>query len=388
MSFAPGAAFRKIWRVQNIGACAWTTGYSLVFAGGDPLGAILGQQLPATVFPGETIDLAVNLTAPTAPGTYRGEWLLRNPYGMLFGGGPQAANPLAVQIEVNPIHRMGNFAYDFTTNYCAANWRSGAGSVYCTGSGGGSGGSILFMENPDLETVLEDEPALWARPDNARNGWISGQYPPYRVRNGDRFVAELGCLNHNQGCEVTFAIDYQFNDGRVFNLGAWEETYDGQTTRIAVDISGLAGIAVEFILSVYNNGNPAAANAFWLVPHIDGAVSTSELVLNWRQEGGPDDVCDEIYVYLTGSRSGSARVFSCAGRSADRGTVRLTEDEARRLTELEARLKTFEADVFSATPGDPFTSWMNFTGRGSSEATNAEILELQALAEQLLAALP
>jgi hypothetical protein len=43
-----------------------------------------------TVAPGEDVELTVELTAPTAPGAYRGEWQLRDPNGRLFapGGAP------------------------------------------------------------------------------------------------------------------------------------------------------------------------------------------------------------------------------------------------------------------------------------------------------------
>ena len=40
-SFAPGTAFRKTWRLRNIGTCTWTTGYSLVYDSGEKFSAPL-----------------------------------------------------------------------------------------------------------------------------------------------------------------------------------------------------------------------------------------------------------------------------------------------------------------------------------------------------------
>jgi hypothetical protein len=94
----PGAAFTKTWRLQNSGDCPWGPRYSLVRSGGEAMGGPAASALP-DVAVGESIDLTVNLTAPTAPGTYRGEWQLRDPNGRLFGPGGE---PFWVEIVVEP----------------------------------------------------------------------------------------------------------------------------------------------------------------------------------------------------------------------------------------------------------------------------------------------
>jgi hypothetical protein len=58
------------------------------------------QRLAQTVAPGETVDISVILVAPTGPGTYRGEWLLRNSNGLLFGIGEETNAPFWIQIVV------------------------------------------------------------------------------------------------------------------------------------------------------------------------------------------------------------------------------------------------------------------------------------------------
>lgn len=85
---APGQPFQKVWRVQNVGTCAWSSGYLLVPTGGNTPAARMGGQvtpLTETVAPGATVDLAVDLVAPLVPGTYQGFWSLRAPNGLLFG---------------------------------------------------------------------------------------------------------------------------------------------------------------------------------------------------------------------------------------------------------------------------------------------------------------
>lgn len=83
--FAPGATFTKTWKLQNSGSCAWTTAYSVYFVSGDGMGGTSPQLLTAQIEPGFSHDISLNLTAPTAPGTYRSTWQLKNAAGQAFG---------------------------------------------------------------------------------------------------------------------------------------------------------------------------------------------------------------------------------------------------------------------------------------------------------------
>jgi uncharacterized protein YkwD len=56
--------------------------------------------LPETVLPGETVDLTVNLSAPTRGGTYQGFWWLEDPAGTRFGTGSARGDPFWVRIQV------------------------------------------------------------------------------------------------------------------------------------------------------------------------------------------------------------------------------------------------------------------------------------------------
>jgi hypothetical protein len=79
-----GSSFVKTWLLQNNGTCAWTTSYSLAFVGGDMMGgadAAVAGSVPA----GGQSPLSVNLKAPDSPGTYTGQWQMRNAQQQLFG---------------------------------------------------------------------------------------------------------------------------------------------------------------------------------------------------------------------------------------------------------------------------------------------------------------
>lgn len=97
--FEPNESFTKTWRLKNIGTCPWTSDYDLVFYNGDAMGGPASQALTvASVAPGATIDVSVDLTAPNSEDGYRGNWILRNDSGIIFGMGGE--NPFWVDIEV------------------------------------------------------------------------------------------------------------------------------------------------------------------------------------------------------------------------------------------------------------------------------------------------
>jgi len=98
--FPPGAEFEAAWRLRNNGTCPWTTDYGVAFVNGDPMGITGTVPIEAPVAPGQTADLAVTLTAPEAPGTYRSNWQLADDAGTVFGVNGQPEDSFWVQIVV------------------------------------------------------------------------------------------------------------------------------------------------------------------------------------------------------------------------------------------------------------------------------------------------
>jgi hypothetical protein len=242
---------------------------------------------------------------------------------------------------------------------------------------------VVLLGQPYLESRLEDEPALWTRPDQAPNGSILGQYPNYLVRPGDRFRAEVGCLFDSPGCDVYFTLDVQRQDGTIVNLGVWREVYDRLTTSINIDLSSLAGQSVQFLLGVQNLGDPQAADAFWFAPYIQNVAPTTSLVLVWSQRGGSQNVCEELRISLDSLSRSTALARSCRGAGQDLGSGALTDSEQDQLLAWIAQLAPFDAELFNASDGEPLTSFMTFNGRGTSEAGNPQIMAMQQFAEQV-----
>lgn len=262
----PGVFFTKIWRVRNVGACAWTSNYSLVFTGGERLSGPEALALPGTVSPGQVIDLAVDLVAPSSEGTYRGFWRLRDSAGIPFGD-PRSSDALLNEVRVQASRT--NYPFDFVAYSCLAQWSSGADRLPCQGDPADSRGSVRRVETPLLENgYQDDEPALLTQPQLINDGYVRGRYPPLRVEQGYVFTSVIGCARGADACEVNFLLEYQIGSGQILTLDAWRETYDEEYRLVEVDLSSLAGNDVRFILTVQANGTAHQDRALWLAPRI------------------------------------------------------------------------------------------------------------------------
>jgi len=94
--FAPGAGFMKTWRLQNTGTCTWTDSYSIFFVNGSKMNSTSPQNLGTqNVKPGETIDISLELVAPSQYGSHTGYWRLQNASKVAFG------DVFYVQIQVS-----------------------------------------------------------------------------------------------------------------------------------------------------------------------------------------------------------------------------------------------------------------------------------------------
>ncbi|MBN1148968.1 MAG: hypothetical protein JXA78_17045 [Anaerolineales bacterium] len=380
--FPAGARFTKTWRVQNVGACDWMPEYALVFAGGEMMGGISAFYLPRTVRPGETVDISATLNAPPYPGSYLGNWLLQNASGELFGVDGEA--PLQVQINVIQSGSALGYKYDFAANYCTAEWSSQAAALNCPGSAPSPDGSVVLVNSPDLEGRRSSGYGLWTRPNERADGFVRGYYPYLLVDLNDHFLAEIGCFASSPGCNLIFQLDYLAADGASGNLGRWRESYDGSTTPLDVDLSGLARQRVRLVLTALNNGDPASAGAIWLLPRIQNVGSQYSLALTWSREGFPNpSSCNQLDIYLIGDLSGEARAFSCSQGKRELGRISLPAEDVSRLLAWRRQLENFDSQIYRASAEQPVVSWLYFYGLGSSTAQDSNIQAMHNYATRL-----
>jgi hypothetical protein len=263
-----GTQFVKTWRLKNTGACTWTPDYTIVLESGEGMNGPAAQKINASVVPGQTVDISVPLKAPSQPGSYRGYWKMRNAAGVIFGVG-SSSDRFYVDIKVISVTPISG-GYDFSANYCLAEWTGNSKVIPCLGTDGNSDGFVLYRAKPILETgYVDDQPALITNPPKSNDSVIRGKFPPYTVAANDHFLSIIGCENNAKNCNVRFQLDYQIDNGEIKTLASWNELYDNSFTSVNVDLSSLAGSNVKFILTVLSNGASDNDRAQWLLPRIE-----------------------------------------------------------------------------------------------------------------------
>lgn len=78
-----GDTFTKTWRIMNTGTCVWASDYTLAPYSEERMNAPAVVPLPLT-FPGQNADISVQLTAPNSIGSHRGNFVIRNPTGLIM----------------------------------------------------------------------------------------------------------------------------------------------------------------------------------------------------------------------------------------------------------------------------------------------------------------
>jgi len=289
-TFAPATAFKKTWRLKNVGTCTWTTGYSLIFDSGEKMGGPDSAPMPTNVAPSQTVDISINLTSPNAGGTYRGYWKFKNSLGAVFGIGSGGTKSFWVEIKVSgatatpgvitptftPVPPIAGVIYDFAANACQGTWFSGAGQLPCPGTDGDAKGFVLKVVPSKLENGVSDpRMGLITFPQNVNNGYIQGFFPAYNVKPGDHFKSIVNCELNATSCQVVFRLDYQTGTSSIQTLWAFVEKYEGQYYQVDLDLSALVGKDVKFILTVLSTGSAVGDRALWVAPMIYNPAGVS-----------------------------------------------------------------------------------------------------------------
>ncbi len=260
--------FTKIWRLENIGTCTWTTDYEILFSSGYQMNAPDALAMPQIVAPGETVDIAIEMQAPDEPGIYTGYWLLRDDDGRYFGVGQDTDSPFWVRIKVTEDEEY--ILYDMAYEYCEAGWESSTlEDLQCPSKEDFNDGFVQDVETPQLENgATDDELALLTYPAAGESGYIVGRYPGLQIQEDDHFRATIGCQYQAEACDVRFTLRAAVDGEGLDLLGSWHEIYDGLYYPIDVDLSDYAGMEVDLILSVIAVDDSADNYALWLRPRV------------------------------------------------------------------------------------------------------------------------
>ena len=274
-AIAAGTTFVKTWKIKNNGSCTWTSGYALVFYSGDAMSGPASSPITnGTIPPGSTVDISVTLIAPTTPGTYKGNWRLRNAGGAIFGIGSNADQSFWVQIKsVAPTPTPSPtssyaLSFDFIGRGPDAAWRNATTNIPWGDPPEDSAGVAVNVANVKMEDGKTYPSLLATYPQKIADGRILGLYPSYTVQNNDHLRTRVG-LRYNCGTsQIKFQIRYIEGQTEV-SFGEWIEACDGQLTSLDINLANLVGHTVQFELVAIANGTPDTYTSLWITPRIE-----------------------------------------------------------------------------------------------------------------------
>ena len=135
--FEKEEAFTKTWRMRNSGSEDWPADTALVFVSGEQMTDVAEVEI-GEVGVGEDVDISVDMVAPNADGTYKGNWQIQVGDAAIEGGkiyliiqvGEQAEAPVTPIVapvssgsfELGGHVRDVGLPYKDTMHYAGMNW--------------------------------------------------------------------------------------------------------------------------------------------------------------------------------------------------------------------------------------------------------------------------
>jgi uncharacterized protein YkwD len=225
-----GETFTKTWRFKNTGTCHWT-GYTINFLAGDRMGAPDSAPIPDTLA-GSSVDISLELTAPSANGSYSGYFILKDAEGESIDIGTEKTFWLKIIVE------DGSQAPTSTPS------ESSSGS---SGNTTATTASCEFSENAgyvgQIESLINAE--------RQNSGLPALTFNTLLTNAAQKHAADMAC--HSM-------LSHSGSDGSYVN------------TRIAA--AGYSASYTEEI--IYAGGGPGAAFDWWMGDklHRDAILST------------------------------------------------------------------------------------------------------------------
>jgi uncharacterized protein YkwD len=227
-----GETFTKTWRFKNTGTCHWSK-YTINFLTGDRMGAPTSAPIPDTLV-GSTVDVSLELTAPTADGSYSAYFTLKDAEGESINVGTEKTFWLKIVVgnPTTPAPRTPTR----TSSGSGGSTTGGVASANCSVSGNaGYVSQIASMINSERQA--NGLPAL------AVNGSL-----------------ESAAQKHSTDMACSSMLSHTGSDGSYVS------------SRIAA--TGYGASYTEEI--IYAGGGPQAAMSWWMSDklHRDAILST------------------------------------------------------------------------------------------------------------------
>jgi uncharacterized protein YkwD len=213
-----GETFKKTWEFQNTGTCPWI-GYTLTFSAGDRMNAPLSAPVPDTL-PKDRVEVSVDLTAPTANGTYTGFFTLNDMNGNAVSIGIEKSFWVKITVGSGTPPTVSS---------------GGGGTVNTPSAPTGGGGNCNYSQNAgyvnQVASLINQERANAGLPALSINSLLTNAAQSH--------AADMACSS------------------RISHTGS-----DGSSVRSRVLAAGYSPSYVEEI--IYGGGGPQAAMTWWM----------------------------------------------------------------------------------------------------------------------------
>jgi uncharacterized protein YkwD len=229
-----GEIFTKTWRFKNTGTCHWK-GYTINFLTGDRMNAPESAPVPETVA-GSTVDVSLELTAPTADGSYSGYFTLKDAQGESIDVGAEKTFWLKIVVGTPSTPKTATPRPRGTSTSASGNSTGGSTTASCN-----------FSENPGYASQVG------ALINDARQ---ANGLPPLAVNS----LLESAAQKHSADMACHNMLSHTGSDGSYVSA------------RIAA--TGYGASYTEEI--IYAGGGPQAAFEWWMSDklHRDAILST------------------------------------------------------------------------------------------------------------------
>lgn len=202
----PGTTFTKTWRIANNGTCVWGPTYTLIHYSEERMGAPEAVPLNIT-YPGQNLDISVDLTAPNSTGRHQANFVVKNTSGAILkigddsrlwvvinvtagGGAPATVATGATAATSAPATAAPATLAPATVISAATATRTNPAAT-TSGSGSGSASCLFTIDRTKLTEVIDAVNSY-----RAEKGLPAYTVNPRLAQAAQRHSIDMACNSH------------------------------------------------------------------------------------------------------------------------------------------------------------------------------------------------
>ncbi len=158
--------------------------------------------------------------------------------------------------------------YDLIAVSCQARWHVSFDEIACPDNAFHK--KSPFIANPGDYSLKGGTltGAALVMPVGSKAQFMEAEFPRMKIQENEHFRSTVGCLDMGDACNVYFEVSYITDSGDQIALGRVRSSDDGNPANLDLDLSHLAGKAVNIRLYVYTYNDAKNQYPLWVNPTI------------------------------------------------------------------------------------------------------------------------